>query len=596
MSAERNPGERQRVRRRAAWGSPMLAVAVFVIICCTRGYFLGDTMSYSGDIFRSLDRSPFGAGSQLWEFGHVLWRPLGWALTRIGGSLFSRFTDWSPREAAVFVLIAISMIAGCVTVLLWRSLALEITGSRVVSFLVALAFACSNSFLTFLHSGASYLPGLLCVTLGLWVLRRPTGEGAAGRGAISCSAVLGAVAALFWLPYVFSIPGMIFWAIAPARLPANVRGALRREQVKRAILFTVVFAIVLLAVLGAAGWAHGIGSAAEARAWAADSSHGWSQTIRAARLATGLPRAFFYLAKDGLLYKRFLLRDPYAPVTLMDLVRASLWKIALFYCFLACLIYELFRDFQSRRLFLALLAGSVPTLAFAIFVFEPGSPERYFPAYPFLILAAAWALRDFRRARRAGQWMIAAFLVCMSVTSVYCMFRPRIDREDAGSLVRLEGLPRPARGALVAVVSNQDALYRTSTRLLFNRDAAIPMDDVIGAATDQILTWRRDFSRSALDAWSQGKDVWASKRFWAVRPLPEWNWAEGDDERIKWKELPEFFLPLETDGECGGLDGFSKLKPGEANLQRLGAFVNPKECAGEARQRSVAAPRLHYPQ
>ena len=575
ISSEGQPEEDSKVQCRAAWGSPILAMAVFVIICCTRGYFLADTRGYSEDISRSLDRSPFGAGSQLWEFGHVLWRPLGWALTRIGGPLFSRFTDWSPSQAAAFVLIAISMIAGCVTVLLWRSLALEITGSRAVSFLVALAFACSNSFLTFLHSGASYLPGLLCVTLGLWVLRRPAGEGAAGPGAISCSAVLGVVAALFWLPYVFSIPGMIFWAISPARLPANARGALGREQLKRAILFAVVFAIVLLAGLGAAGWAHGIGSAAEAKAWAADSSHGWSQTIRVARLATGLPRAFFYLAKDGLLYKRFLLKDPYAPVTLMDLVGASLWKIALFYCFLACLIYELVRNFRSRRLFLALLAGSVPTLAFAVFVFEPGSPERYFPAYPFLILAVAWALRDFRRVRRAGQWIITAFLVCMSVTSVYYMSRPRIDREDSGRLVRLEGLPRPARGAMVAVVSNQDALYSTCSRLPFNRDAAIPMDDVIGAATDRILTWRRDFSRSALDAWSQGKDVWVSKRFWAARPLPEWNWAEGDDKRIKWKELPEFFRPLETDGECGGLDGFYKLKPGEVNLQKLGAFVNP---------------------
>src|ERR1035441_9596964 len=204
----------------------MLAMAVFVLVCCTRGYFLADTGLYVGDISRSFDRSPFSPASQLWEFGHVLWRPLGWALTRIGWPLFLRFTNWSTDNAVASVLIAISMIAGCVTVLLWRSIALEVTGSRAVSFLVALAFACSSSFLTFLHAGTSYLSGLLCVTLSLWVLRKPAGEKASGRGTISCSAVLGALAVVFWLPYLFSIPGIVYWAIMPARLPASAGGAL----------------------------------------------------------------------------------------------------------------------------------------------------------------------------------------------------------------------------------------------------------------------------------------------------------------------------------------------------------------------------------
>src|SRR5258708_1743635 len=85
-----------------------------------------------------------------------------------------------------------------------------------------------------------------------------------------------------------------------------------------------------------------IRSVPELRAWIASSSHGWSQSKQFLRLATGLPRGFFYISGDGLVLKRFVLKDPYAPIGLSGVIRHS-WKPVLFYAFAFTLTWCLWR-------------------------------------------------------------------------------------------------------------------------------------------------------------------------------------------------------------------------------------------------------------
>lgn len=337
----------------------------------------------------------------------------------------------------------------------------------------------------------------------------------------------------------------------------------------------MVLLICLALGFGAGAWARHIGSASAARDWFTASGHGSSQSNRLLRLATGLPRACLYIGKDGILYKRFLHKDPFAPVTIANLVTASLWKLVTFDLFLLCLAWELLRPSAVRWPLVMLLTGALPTLFFAVFVFEPGSPERYFPAYPFLILAVSSALRDFPRRRRAPQFLLAAFLICMCVTNVYSMNLLRIGAEDRASLTRILPLKNRLNNAsLVAILSNQDDLLDTCNRnpvSAVNRPALLLLYDVVQPANLRILTWREEFAYKALEAWGAGGEVWVSTRLWQPTPRPDWNWVEGDDSRIAWSQIQAFFTPFQTDDQNGGTDGFFRLRRTEAAVRALTA-------------------------
>ena len=73
--------------------------------------------------------------------------------------------------------------------------------------------------------------------------------------------------------------------------------------------------------------------------------------------------------------------------------------------------------------------------------------------------------------------------------------------------------------------------------------------------------------------WRRGGEVWVSKRLWSVNPLPDWDWVEGDDGRVSWKDIPEFFRPLQIAEELGGSDGFFRLTRADSSVSRLSAFA-----------------------
>ena len=72
----------------------VLSAAAFVmVLVVTRATILGDTGYYVSQIVPYLGQSPNGKGNLLWEFGHLLWRPLGWALTTLLSPLLSSLTN-----------------------------------------------------------------------------------------------------------------------------------------------------------------------------------------------------------------------------------------------------------------------------------------------------------------------------------------------------------------------------------------------------------------------------------------------------------------------------------------------------------------------
>ena len=557
------------VRSIGIWKSFWIAIAFAAILSTTRAVELGDTQDYASDIADHLGKSPFGPANSLWEFGHLLWRPAGWLLATIAAPILSTLTDWTPVMQASFCLILISIACSIITVILWYQLLIDVTRSSIAASLIALAVSCSHGFLLYAHSGCAYIPGLMFLTASVWLIRRDC----IGAGAISY-----ALATLVWLPFILAGAGLLIVVALPSAWETPLKDSFRSIRPARAIRFAAISASCVVIVFGLALAARRISSIDKASSWYSESQHGWSQSIRAVRIATGLPRAFLYLGKDGVLYRRYLSHDPYAPVAMGDLVKASLWKIVAFDLFLAAFLYELLRRAQSGWPLLLFLAGAVPVVFFAVFLFEPGSPERYLPAFPFLILALGWILRDFWPNRRVTQVVVAGFLLCVVLTNGYSFYAPRVSRENGEALRRIAGLRNRFAGTGIAVVvTNQDPIEDMINRSTFgaiNRPSTFPIYDAVEPATLRVLQWREEFAARALKVWKAGGEVWISKRAWNVRPRPEWNWVEGDDKRVTWGGMVQFFSVLQTDADLGGEDGFSRLTRNDSNQAVLTPFAS----------------------
>lgn len=552
----------------------LLIASLILIMSLTTPFTLGDTYVYVSHILLYYGKSPLGSNNLLWEFGHLLWRPLGWLLLEVSAPALGGLFHWNISLLCTALLISINVAAGVLTVLVWQSLVLRTTGSRGIASGVALTFACANAFLAYMRSGCAYVFGLLFVSASVWILWRAAGRNAIGRRAAFGAGLMLAAAVLFWLPYVLSVPGVVVLGL---RRHPNAMFGWCRQNLAFAAHVLGTLSVTLILCFGLALTARRIESVADAKAWAAEAAHGWSQNRRSIRIVTGLPRAFLYFGKDGALYKRFLWKDPYDPVSLSRLLHASLWKLALFYAFTAALCFELLRRPHNHRAIVVFLAGVAPTIGFAIFVFEPGSPERYFPLYPFLILAIAQALRASARPHRLAKSLIALFLIAMAATNVYSTYRPRITNEDRTSAERVTLLkPRLTDRDLISVLSNQDRLYVFVNRSPFhplNQPRPLRLYDVVEPANSRVARWQGEFAAAALHTWKEGGEVWVSKRLWAANPLPEWDWVEGDDSRVSWKDIPEFFTPLQTAEQLGGGDGFFRLDRAEPNVSRLSAFA-----------------------
>jgi hypothetical protein len=92
--------------------------------------------------------------------------------------------------------------------------------------------------------------------------------------------------------------------------------------------------------------------------------------------------------------------------------------------------------------------------------------------------------------------------------------------------------------------------------------------------TYQVSGWRESFAREVRSVWSHGGDIWIVRRVQRARPLPQWHWVEGDDERLSWSDVCAFFAHLETDMALGGDDGFRRLSRSAKNQAFLGRLAS----------------------
>ena len=552
------------------WRQYGFVMAVYVLATWLTGaFYIGDTPGYVSSILAYQNNQPFDWDNPFWEFGHLLWRPLGLITYKLINPLTAAVIGTGDRSNLTLALILLNWLAGLFSLLLLHALVRRVCRREWIAHMATIALLCSNAFLNYTQTGSSYVPGLMFLLLGFYLLAR-TAEQARATFKLSFGAGAAlALSILFWFPYVLAIPAALAW---PLLLHGTERWRWRVVGQTALVLGLLVAAAYAAVIAGI-----GIRDLAGLRQWVEAAGHGQIQVRGFVRMLFSFPRSFVNLGNDGLLFKRFLVHDPFNPVSLFELVRLSLWKLAAFYLFLGALGWNLLRTSLGRRLFALLLLNSLPVFVFALFIFESGSIERYMPFYPLFFVALAGSLCG-ERTVPALRAMTLFFVAVMIASNIGAMLTRTLDGKQEQVAARIRDLqPRLKPGSLVAAVHLQDELVGFNYNFPFhpiNRRGDLRVYNVLEIGAARILTWREDFASKALTSWNAGGDVWVSKRFFSAQPRAEWNWVEGDDRRVAWADLPAFFSQLEVGEAVGGDDGFLLAPPTAGNRQLFGGFAD----------------------
>ncbi len=533
----------------------MLLLYLFASVT-TAAYYMGDTLDYSSSIVAHLEGRDF----MFWEFGHVLWRPLGLAVFRVSSPITHWCVGPDAQTRATLVLITLSWLGGLLSVLSLHGILTRICRKKWPVIVTMVGFVFAQTFLNYFHAGISYISGLSLVLVSMYLLvsRSAENEPTWQTGLLAGAALAGGI--LVWLPYVLAAPATI-------ASPMFFGGWDKRRFLLslRAALFSGIFCgVVYLAVM-----AHiGIHNVTDLHAWLDKTSRGGG-TLEGgtSRMIFGFARSFINMGNDGMLFKRYLIHDAFNPVSVFDLVRLSLWKLLTFYLFLFVILLSLVSSPAGRRVLALSIVNGLPVIAFAIY-WQGGDPERYLPLYPLFFIAIAWSL-DNERVKRFFKYLLIAFIMVMLITNTVAMARPRLDQKQETSAARIRPLvPLLKPNSWIFTANWHDDLVNFSRSFPFNpinQNRDIRVGALITPTEPEVAHWQQDFSERAQSIWEKGGEVWISKRLLSPRPRADWNWVEGDDPRVSWNDLYRYSSQLELGKAAGGDDGFVLLLPSERN-------------------------------
>ena len=548
---------------RGKWVQSLLVTVLFIVaFSSTVPQYIGDTYWYGLDVSDYLAGGGAPDHGRLWEFAHVLWRPLAYLLYKIFGGISWRGPDVTSN--VIWIMMAMSAVSGWMCCLILNRILVKICGVGVGLLLTA-SFLCTNAVLNYVHSGASYLPGLVFLLGSCWITQKAVSSPSSAlrlgdRGQLGGGR-----------PILDSLP---------VRSPGGVRSCVRLGSPQ------------LEAWFGGIERAHsphepcgccffgghdsglcngrlgeGIRSPDQLRAWVARSQNGYAQTETWKRAIPGVARAFVNIGDAGTKLKQYSVRDPYAQVRISDLLTGLLGMV-LFYAGFALLIVELWGRPENRPTLWIFLASWALIMILAIIVFEPGSAERYLPVYPITYIGLAQAFRwgVFSSSKRVALAAMAGPLLLGM--NLFALSTARATGEYSTALERQTQLDQAAGDNTIATLMEADPLnvlpqvHPLDLRL---RPKHFRVRSAVAAGTTQVKTWQRDFGDTALESWRNGNEVWISKRLRAATPKPEWRWVEGENGVLWWKDIRDYFGAFETDRESPGEDGFLRVPHSPVN-------------------------------
>lgn len=536
-----------------------ILIVYIVVTWFTNPWTMGDTVDYTDSVLAYHT----GYHLKFWEFGHLLWRPFGWVLFRVFNPLTSLIFGADDRAKIAFTLMASNWIASLACLLLVRALTERVCNRPYVLDLAPIGLLFASAFLDYGQTGSAYSPGLALILTGGWLLvkynEQPTGK---LLPVLAAFAFAGGIT--FWVPMVLIVP-------ACAALPILL-GTWDRKTLK-----TVIVTLVLMTGFVAVAYVAvilnlGINNLHDLKEWVSSASHGMNRMRGIPRMVFGFANSFIDLGGQGAFFKRYLRSDPFNPVSLGDLIWSSLWKLGFVYVFLLCVFINLLRSQRGRMIAGLFVLNLVPTIIFALFIFEAGDMSRYIATLPLIFLAVAYTVCS-EKSIGWTKYLIFAFLLVSAFTNVGAMAVSKLQMKERRVEARVNPLLPLLKPESRVVTSHlQDEVNNFTRDFLFNpinRAGNLHYYPMLAPNTAQVDNWRQTFAAEALRIWNMNGDMWVAKRMLHPRPKEEWNWVEGDDSRVSWTDLYNYFSPMQFGQDVGGEDGFVLLLPSEQNKEIL---------------------------
>lgn len=530
-----------------------LAAAFLGFLLWSQPEYGADPIGYANDALAFLQHPGPAQTRAVLEFGHLLWRPVAVAGAALTPQWLISFTGFDRNLVPLAWLVIVGVVFAFVGLLFVYRTARALTGSVIAGVIVSFALLLSNPFAIYLRSGYPYLTAaamqMMAVSL---IIRGPKRWPVRLRGlAIGCAL---AASVCLWAPYVVSVPGLVVFALVWNG------DAPRRERMRLLFHAAAWSTCVVGVVFSTAILLNRFSSFGQIVQWIQNSSHAWAQTHRLVRLATGLPRSLISIQDQSVELKRIYFHDPYASTSLTHAFFAIAWKLVLYFLAMCALIWILARSGGGRRLLVGLACCWLPLIFFAVAVFEPGSPERFLPGFAVLFACLAYATGRSQWKDPASVVLIVFFAAAVVVNGISVSPAMAAIREQDAT-ARLADFQKAWRPHSVGVLlSYRDGIYHYLYVHPFGcLGQSFHFFAAIEPGTAREHRFREEFREVATEAWKQGGDVWISRRLVARRPLPAWQWVEGDVPGVGWVALSGYYRQFQTDSSIGGADGFLRI-------------------------------------
>ncbi len=151
-------------------GLGLVSVTLFylVLIFFTKPISWGDTGIYAPQIIEMT--KGVLPQSRAWEFGHLIWRPLGELVWQAGRPIWAQFSHGSTVLELYATFSFLSIFFGFIAILAAFGIAWRVSRSVAISTFVACAFATWNAYLNYFQAGTSYVAGLAMQLLALFLI------------------------------------------------------------------------------------------------------------------------------------------------------------------------------------------------------------------------------------------------------------------------------------------------------------------------------------------------------------------------------------------------------------------------------------------
>jgi len=533
-----------------------VVTALFVVVVAvTAPVSAWDTSLFATSVAARLE----GRNYFFWDFGHLLWRPLGTAVASAMAGVAAPADSWS---AAFRALITLNLLGGLGSCLLLLATLRRLGAGTALAVSLAMAFVLTHGVLSYTQSGTAYLPGMFFLMAGFHLAVRAAAPERWSAAAASAG-IAGAIAAALWFPYAFVIPSI---AVAAGWLG-------RKHGVKAASLVLASAAVTGAAVFVGAALALGITTPGEFIVWMRNSSHDISGIGGLPRTILGFGRSLLFVGDDGAILRRFLHGDPYHPVSIARVAATRIWMIGLIWLVGLAVLWQFARA-RGGAVLLVFVTAAVPIFTFAV-LWQGGDVSRYFPLYPslFMLLGVGASTRIGGNRLRLA---VAVGLAFMAINNVAGLSVLAANQRRSAVTQRLSNLDGVAR--------HNDMIFAShSLDEVFRFGNTYPLEPLVDGkrfqyrylvlfGTPEIVDWQNEFSRRVQRQWNQGQQVWIASRLLQPKPMPEWNWIEGSDPRIRWSDFSAFFSRFEYVDSTAG-DGFVRLHPTPLNTLLIDAHA-----------------------